>query len=655
MSAHPVSHYFRTYKTTPSFAIQDLIEVIPSLSYADRKKLMTVARARCFPKRGTTLHRMTWPTISRLSRLYPWMKEQLALSITTPMKSGFLLSALLSAPYESSDVRRIKKELMWKEVSVMESIPRKPSICWFNIYCLLDPLSSEFKTSSIHNRILQRSLQKWIHRHSGKVLYPSMGNKAVSFESRMNLETYLRREVDPEFDVTSTTLEHYYSRSGLRVDGACEMKQKWYPTQASPRTYYAQGGDAYHSSKYLRDSFNWLCDSFRPTNRIDRVSFSGLTLSQSEDDVYIYDLTSFTSLFHEHRSFLIFLACITSEVIVTIFDSWEGPVFVTLGSLIFDYLEKNVSQPSYSTRIPELSDLKLAHSIAGFLGVYGNLATCTYPHGISLSTVTGSDNRSWCAGDDAGSADVSESSGFHTKRVAETVGSIAIDKVFIASEEGSLALKRPISLISSVIFQHRNILWPIFSIMCDSDPRYNLVAVHADYERVLGAIVSFLRSCEICPLSLDDIEFATDFFQSFYRRYGLPCSGWYPPLTGYHPWKLSIPKMDKSVFGRNPLQVLVESFFGTEYVAALVEELPWQGNSGLYLGNSWRSNSNEHLSYLVKLGYISREVCQCLYEGKDGFQRAVVDATRPQAKYYVYEFEVIEPIPQSLMSVSSSE
>jgi hypothetical protein len=430
------------------------------------------------------------------------------------------------------------------------------------------------------------------------------------------------------------------------------MKQKWYPTQASPRTYFAQGGSAYHTSKYLRDPFNWLCDSYRPTNRFDRVSPSGMTVDQSKDDVYIYDLTSFSSLFHEHRSFLSFLSIVTSEVVVRIFDSWEGPIQLTLGSLIKEYLDANVSQPTYTTKIPQLSDLELAHSVAGFLGVFGNLATCTFPHGVALGTVRGNESDCWCAGDDAGAIDQIESEGWLVNNVAESLGSIAREKTYRASEDGAVALKRPVCLVSGVLYQRRNILWPVFSVMCDSDPRFHFLDDNRPVERVTGAIVAFFKTCEICPLSSSDIEFAYQFFVSFYDRYGLPLSGWYPPLTGYAPWKTTIPRLERSVFGSDPLTVLVSTFFGTEYVGARVEDAKWDGSMTPHIGYTFECNSDRYLSYLVKLGFLKRDLQQCLYEGRVGFNRAILDATQPQHRHYMYTFTVIEYIPQTLMPLS---
>jgi len=653
MSGIPMAHYLRVYGSSPAFRLRELIQHLPSLEYSVRKKLMTVARARQFPQKGTSLYNQTYDTIHGFISSSPDVNEQVKFALSTPMLSGFLLSALLAAPYEVEDIRRIKEELMWKEVSVMESIPRTPAIEWENIYNVFCPMHVDWKLAPKISRILQRCLRLWTDKCQRTVLYPSMGKKSVSFQTVENFEGSLGVSLEGE-EVTTSDLEHYYSRSGIKILGGCEMRQRWYPTQASPRTYYAQGGSAYHTSKHLRDAFNWLCDTFRPTNRHDRVSPTGIAVDFDED-VYIYDLTSFTSLFHEHRSFLIFLSRITQDVRVIIFDSFEGPLERSLGDLIEEYLVHNVLQPSYETKIPILADLELAHSVAGFLGVFGNLATCTFPHGIGLSTIRDSDQDNWCAGDDAGTVDSIESDGMDVSRVSRSLGTIAIEKVFRVSEIGAVALKRPVSISGSVLYLHPNILWPIFSVMCDADPRFNLLPVDSVVDRVTGAIVSFLQSCTKCPMSSGDIEFAYSFFEYFYQRNSLPLSGWYPPLTGFTPWKTSIPRMERSIFGQDPLAVLVNSFYGTEYVAALEEDIPYTEEVVMTKGSTFQCNQHKHLTYLEKLGYVVKQVVEVLLFDESGRVRAMKDAMGGSARLRVYEYSVVENLPEHLMILSQHD
>lgn len=611
---------------------------------------MTITRARCFPEPGTSLFNQTWEYIRPILLLSPIYREQLKLILSSPMRSGFFLSALMSAPYNKEDVRRIKLELMWKEITVMESIPRTPSVNWYSLLSHRDSLHVDFRGAPNLNRIFRQAIYRWSKKCQSTILYPATSKKGVSFQTRDNFESVFGL-IDKECEITSSSLEHLYSRTGLQVKGCCEMKQRWYPTQASPRTYFAQGGSAYHTSKHLREVFNWLCDSIRSTNRFDRVSISGLTVGNDED-VYIYDLTSFTSLFHEHRSFLSFLADLVMDVPIRIFDSWEGPLHQTLGSLIRTYLDHNVCQPSWNSKIPLISDLELVHSVAGFLGVFGNLATCTFPHGLALGTIRDSEQDSYCAGDDAGTLCEKEREK-DVEICAKVNGSISWEKTFVASERGAVALKRPVSIEGSVMYQHPNILWPVFSVMCKDDPRFTSVDTESGLDRVCGAVTSFLQSCQRVPLSPTDVEFAYVFFEHFYERFHLPMSGWYPPLTGFNPWCVTIPRMDRGVFGKDPLQVLVNSFFGTQYMHAMVREMPWEGNTTLALGNTFQCNGDRHLTYLVMLGYLVRTTVQEVSYGTEGLARALNDVSKDKSSHFqVYEFSVVESIPDHLFLLS---
>jgi len=651
MSANPWSLFRGIYGSTGISALDEMLSVIPHLTHPTRKKLMTVCRARCYPQPFTVLHSQTWGAISNFISGSPERNLILKAVLESPMLSGFFLSALLSAPYTALDVQNIKNELMWKEVSVMESTPRLPQIDWMSILTYCGPLHTDLNPSPTTNRRVRIALRSWMLKCQRTILYPSMGNKAVSFDTRFKFENALNHSIVQDIDVTSSMVEHFYSRSGIKLRGCCEMKQKWYPTQASPRTYYAQGGEAYHTSKFLRDAINWLCDAFWPTNRFTRVSPSGIPVNLDDTDVFIYDLTSFTSLFHEHASFIQFLSQLTEEVDVTVFDSWHGPLTVSLGSLFNEYLQANVLQPSYSTRIHQLVDLELHHSIAGFLGVFGNLMTCTFPHGICLSTVQDNPDECWCAGDDAGTKEPLESSGRQTMTMSKLLGSVSIEKTFRISEPGAIALKRPIDVQGGLIYQHPSIIWPVFAILCEQDPRFYDPNARKPLDRITGSIVSFLNSCQRVPLSPSDIEFAYSFFVKFYHRYRLPLSGWYPPLTGHHPWSTTIARMDKACFGKDPLHVLIDSFYGTEYVSGLLDDIPWDACLPA-LGERFVCNSAQHLAYLVKLGYLSRELITCIYPGAEGLSRAKLDVDHPPTHRLVYEFSVVESVPDHLQPMS---
>jgi hypothetical protein len=286
------------------------------------------------------------------------------------------------------------------------------------------------------------------------------------------------------------------------------------------------------------------------------------------------------------------------------------------------------------------------------MGVFGNLATCTFPHGIALSTIRDSEQENWCAGDDAGTIDSIAGGNVDVGRVSKSLGTIALEKVFVASEAGAVALKRPVSIQGGILYLHPNIIWPNFSVMCDSDPRFSLLPVDNTVERVTGAIVAFLQSCTRCPMSAGDIEFAYVFFTTFYQRFSLPLSGWYPPLTGHRPWKVTIPRMDRSVFGKDPLKLLIQSFYGTQYVTMMEEDLPYTDEFPITKGSIFQCNQHKHLSYLEKLGYVVKRPVEVILYDSEGQARALKDAMDGKSRLSVYEFTMVEDLPDHLMILS---
>jgi hypothetical protein len=559
----------------------------------------------------------------------------------SPAMYGLLLSFTLSAPYTSSEVQEIKDNMAWKEVSVMESVPRQSSLDWGGaIYhgIWLDPLHPHPRLSIE----IRHSLDLWLRIVSSRIIFPHFGNKLLG-----RLSTDLFLDMFPTYDfneVSTRDLEMAYSRTGLKTDGPCEMKQKWYPTNASPRTYFAQGSTAYHSSKYLRDAFNLLCDTIRPTARYTRVKPSLIRVDDM-DEVLIYDLTSFTSLFHEQRGFLLFLAEYANSVEVVILDTYLGPIHTQLSSLILDYLVNCNIQPEYSTKLLGFDlSVRLCHSVAGFLGVYGNLATCTFPHGVFLASMKDSTEFSWCAGDDAGTSTSDISS---VIRAVSTLGVIAEEKTFKGSEEGSVALKRPAILLSGHLFTLDNIIWPTFGSLFGEE-RFGDKDFHAEViPSFLKSLIPFFRSCQSVTFSSHDLVISLEVLNSVYGVLGLPKEGYLPHVQGWHRYPCAVPVLDEYSFVKDPLDRLVELFYPGFYIGPLIgdsSDVPM-----LYRDVVFESVMTRELGLLCRLGYVVSKPLKCMYVDNTGLEslRASVRGL-VRSSSMMYEFLVVEDPPEPL-------
>jgi hypothetical protein len=133
-----------------------------------------------------------------------------------------------------------------------------------------------------------------------------------------------------------------------------------------------------------------------------RYSLQRIEELSQNDDLYIYDYTSFTSRLVDNREFIDRLAMYCMDTSVYIFDTHEGPIVANLGQLINSYnQEVNFECPFDVTRILGLPEPLILHmATSGPLGVPGNIVTSTTTHGIIQAEITGSVNRGNSLGDD---------------------------------------------------------------------------------------------------------------------------------------------------------------------------------------------------------------------------------------------------------------
>jgi hypothetical protein len=201
-------------------------------------------------------------------------------------------------------------------------------------------------------------------------------------------------------NIASADLERYYAYTGIEVQGPMELRQIWGYNDITPRTYFAQGGTAYHKSKYIRDPVNRLTNVFPEVNFISRFSLNDLQLAK-EDVAFIYDYFAFTSSMTEQKYFLSSLADYCDSVMVDIVDSHIGIRTVSLGSLLKDYNDYcNIRADFTVQRYSEEDIIPIPHMVAGFLGIYGNIASCTTLHGLHACQINGDKSKCRCVGDD---------------------------------------------------------------------------------------------------------------------------------------------------------------------------------------------------------------------------------------------------------------
>lgn len=325
--------------------------------------------------------------------------------------SSIVSNLCRSAPFlnvSSLEAEENRIESWEKEIAATQVLDRHSILdydVWFSeaLQDISKPMSPQLRPCRATNLRIRKAFQEWKDSFKGHVFYPQLqANKTVSqSSSRLYYEAIYGSDYGRiNHDVTSADLEKFYAQTGREIGGPCELRQSWKYNDLTPRTYFAQGGKAYHASKYIREIAKSLCNAFPETHFVSRFSINDLDLT-SDHTAFIYDYTSFTSNLAELKYFLDQLADFTDDIDVMIVDSFEGVLNTTLGALIREYNAVcNIYGEFTVNRYHEDDTTIWIHKLAGFLGVYGNIAFSTALHGLYACQVCGDTGGCKCVGDD---------------------------------------------------------------------------------------------------------------------------------------------------------------------------------------------------------------------------------------------------------------
>jgi len=616
-----------------------------SLDMEQRSALAKLCRAQCYP-----------PTRSRLGCMTKCVPEHILSDILpmcqTPLLAGLLLQCVLLAPLPTEYVVAEYEKSLMKEMTVMNSVRRVNN---FNF----DPLFGDIG-QSIHPdippnecaaRFIFNAISSWKNSLWNKILYPRVGSKTVSKWTARQVRLYLDDYVpnDPK-GITPIDLERIYHQHGVKVGGPCELRQKWYYTNLTPRTYFAQGGDAYFSSTYLSKSFTDLCDKLPATNRRTRVCPGRITIRNPSDDVIYYDLTAFTSNLHIQVSFMARLSLFCRGTLVRVLDSFHGIVERDLGELIHEYVMTNLHEPSYTlqSRMGDNS-MKHYHNVAGFLGVYGNIATATFIHGAIMTMLHDNDDECNVAGDDGLSVSANPN---HTIHIVGEMGTVMDEKTFRESEGCCIHLKRPIQRIGNRLLHGQLITWPSLEVhqpQSEMDERYPYlrhISKRDRREAIISSITAFLRTLELQTLDEHDLNLIDTFLSSLYSAYDLPRGGCVPQTALVT--SCFIPAYERRYIGLDPLHNTISRNYSG------VTRLPIRGRmdfrSDMVDEGAFRCNSTPLLNHLVVLGYLEQKKEFHVVFGDEGYAELLKEYINPELPIYTYE--VVTSLPTWLGSIN---
>jgi len=329
--------------------------------------------------------------------------------------------------------------------------------------------------------------------------------------------------------------------------------------------------------------------------------------------------------------------------IVTILDSVNGFSEVDLGELMWQYTQINLDVPSYTipgdaSRVGQ----RHYHNVAGFLGVYGNIATATYIHGIVMSMLHNGLDECNVAGDDGLNVTGSVE---HTLRVVSHLGIVADEKTFRDSEGSCIHLKRPILRVGGQLRLGSLVPWPSLEIVQNpTDFRYPHLSTYSTFERLdmlSSSITAFLRSLESRDLDEKELGMIDHHLTWIYSEYRLPREGCVPQVTRV--FRSFVPAYERRYIGICPITNTIERHYQNIVV------LPERGEideleSELLQETEFRSNSTRMLRHLTALGYLVQEKVQICVYGYDGLQALLKEYLDPEP--IVYSYTVTRELPR---------
>lgn len=591
------------------------------------------------------------------------------LTFRDPLESAIILDICRGTPLPSFQDVYEAQSLSWaKEIKLVYGTKREARVNWDVFFvegCQELPIADGVPPNPSMARRIHHQLKRFRDSTRGRRFYPRATHRNMSRSTRRDYEGATGQSLDgiPIFGQDNWA-KHYHD-TGVQVEGACEMRQKWYHSGAKPRTYFAMGGKAYKSCRFLQDFFTDLVDFFLPTNHKTRLQPDRLFLSsrfdKEEPHFRIYDLSNFTSNMSEQSRCLSSLEKFFQGVDVEIVDERYGPLAVDLGQLLSDYVEDCVDRPEVSLeRYPgfsisegELHDC-IPHMVASLLGIFGNLMSCTFAHYLMVSPVVKDEGEVNVAGDD-GILPEDAANPEPVHRVIDLVGSCAMEKTFRGDEESAIALKRPIWEDLPHLRTTYNIIPPSL-VRCVqtldsnfSDPRYPPVFEQRSFNEGLDVVgkdlLRFLRSAYLRRYS--DVIRLSEVLEGFEKlvkkiRGKRPQSG----TRGTQGYTWPIHPFVYEFLETPPLTVLLVNNAPRWLWAPKLEKRPVYQDTDLYSGLSFESNSSPKLKMLELFGYVEKEEVKELLEGHYVLNFLGMLAA-PVYIPTVYTFSVVKDVPEA--------
>jgi len=530
----------------PMETIENLIRRAPldQMPLKTRSAAIKCCQAQFIPPDATTplglivqeapLTRLITKTTTCLLSLFEVL-EPFAPYITSPLYSQRLLDAIRDAKMPIKSIEEAFEASAIKELSACED--EEIFVNWnFDAFFVRgcqnqSVLPDHIAPNQYANTRIINYLEQWRSSVSQDLHYPKVSSKTLATNTFDEME-YSERALFTDAEIESQRDWLYlYFKTGVILDGESELRQRWYPANHKPRTYYSAGGTAFAASIYLQSVFQSLTDFPPYTNKFLRLNPSRLRLKDGQH-LRIYDLESFSTRLTALKPFLHYLSNFCSGWGITTVDPRHGLVNHDLGEVIAEYLRDTTDKPPVRyTRVYKgnKEEVHGQQGLSGMLGIFGNIALCTVLHGFVMSTLVEDEDQLNAAGDDGAIAEDRENS-TGVDVTIRCLGRYARDKSFSSKDAGAICLKQPISQYGLVIVQRQKIPFPN-STMVDywidnrRDPRFKyrfpMKMWRTRRVTIVGAmLLTFLRRVWTFRYALDPCEilYALQYTYNITRR-----------------------------------------------------------------------------------------------------------------------------------------
>lgn len=542
--------------------------------------------------------------------------------VDSPLLCAFILDMCRLLPCPVEEQISAKLDGWGKEISIMEGDANVNKIIWD---VLFDPSRSdesmlpELPPNPYAARYCHLRFSEWRDKMSRTLHYPRMTFKNLPRATREDIENH-GWDLSGLPIVGQINLERMYQETGYHAKGGLELRQRWYVSNVKPRTYFAQGGITYESSKHLQGPFTELADMFPFTEKKTCLRPSRIFISQPSGFLRIYDLEAFTSRMTEQRGFLDSLSKFCSGYPFSYMDSARGVITRDFGEVLWDYNQScnHFPEVTFERAEPIMHGIPSYHRIAGPLGVFGNLVTCKVAHGALVLQIVDHEDQLNCAGDD-GALDSNVERDKHLNFCIDALGRDQEEKRFRSDELGCICLKRPLTQSFSTIRHHLRIIPPsLYNILHHgkgyTDPRYRHFGEEYmtldDHRKVIATeVFRFTRSVYLANeiLTVEELEVAFKVIEWIQQEFRFPIEGCLAGFGSKYTFPMILDGDPQGFWSFDPILRTAYNHYRPN------SDLPKRGKSFVRLseysfsGAQFQSNSSPHLKFLEQLGFVEKE------------------------------------------------